>query len=102
MLSQSECTYRLDWDVYRGIDIIPCRYGEVGVWSESAYYARTREENVQATLRGIVGVRARGEVFVFEPDLLDCVAAAMGAVRLVTQAADHPPGAASAKPSPSR
>jgi hypothetical protein len=30
------------------------------------------------------------------------VAAAMGAERLITQAADHPPGAASAQPSPSR
>ena len=56
MMSLTECTYRLDWDVYRGIEVIPCRYGEIGIWSESTYYARTREEDVRAALQGIVGV----------------------------------------------
>ena len=102
MLNLSECTYRLDWDVYRGIDIVPCRYGEIGVWSESAYYVWTRDEDVRAALHAIGDVRARGEVFVFVPGLLDLVAAVMGADRLVTQAADHLPGASSGQPSPSR
>jgi hypothetical protein len=89
-LSLSECTYRLDRDVYRGINIIPCRHGEIGVWSEGAFYARTRDEDVRAALEAIGGVRARGEVFVLEPDLLDPVAEVMGAERLISEAVARP------------
>ena len=84
MLSLTECPYRLDWDVYRGIDLITCRHGEIGVWSGSAYYARTGDEDVRAALRAICGVRERGDVLVFEPDLLDAVAEVMGAKRLIS------------------
>ena len=82
MLSLTEYPYRLDWDVYRGIDVIPCRHGEIGVWSRSAFYARTRDENARVTLQALDGIRTRGAVFVFEPNRLDSVAEAMGADRL--------------------
>jgi hypothetical protein len=76
--------YKVDWDIYRGIDLIPCRHGEIGVWSGEACYARTGDEDVRVALRAIGGVRARGAVFVFEPDLLDSVAEVMGAERLIS------------------
>jgi hypothetical protein len=84
MLNLAECRYRLDWDVYRGIDLMPCRHGEIGVWSGSAYYARIGDADVRAALRAINGVRARGAVFVFEPDVLDSVAEVMGAERHIS------------------
>jgi hypothetical protein len=84
MLSLAECRDRLDWDVYRGIDLMPCRHGEIGVWSGSAYYARTGDADVRAALRAINGVRARCAVFVFEPDVLDSVADVMGAERHIS------------------
>ena len=90
MLSHTESPYRLDWDVYRGIDVIPCRHGEIGVWSSDALYARTGDEDVRAALCAIDGVRARGGVLVLEPDLLDQVAEVMGAERLIP-AADRRP-----------
>jgi hypothetical protein len=76
--------YKVDWDVYRGIDLIPCRHGEIGVWSGSVYYARTGNDDVRAALRAIAGVRTRGIILVFEPDLLDAVAEVMGAERLIS------------------
>jgi hypothetical protein len=101
MLNLVDLPYTLDWDVYRGVDVIPCRHGEIGVWSETALYARTRDEDVRAALRSIEGVRFRGEVFAFEPKALNQVAEAMGAERL-TRASDHPPVTASGPPPPSR
>jgi hypothetical protein len=90
MLSLAECRYRLDWDVYRGIDLIPCRHGEIGVWSGEACYARTGNEDVRAALRAIAGVRTRGVILVFEPELLDAVAEVMGAERLISEEMQKP------------
>jgi hypothetical protein len=84
MLSLSKCRYRLDWDVYRGIDLIPCRHGELGGWSGDAFYALTGNELVHAALLAIDGVRACGTALVFQPELLDPVAQLMGAERIVS------------------
>jgi hypothetical protein len=83
MLSLTGNPYQLDWDVHRGIDLIPCRHGEIGVWSGIAYYARTGDEEVRAALLAIGGVRKRGDALVFVPELLDAIAEVMGAKRLM-------------------
>lgn len=47
--------YKADWDVYRGIDLIPCRHGKTGVRSGSAYYARAGSADSRSSGAGQLG-----------------------------------------------
>jgi hypothetical protein len=86
--------YKLEWEVYRGIDVIPCRYGEIGIWSGDALYACTRDSSTGSILRAMEGVRARGWrdawgqfrlILIFEPPRLDAVAKVMGAELIISE-----------------
>jgi hypothetical protein len=91
--------YKLEWEVNRGVDVIPCRYGEIGIWSGDALYACTRDSSTGLTLQAMDGVRVRGWkdawghlrlILIFEPRCIDAVAEVMGAERLVSEAVARP------------
>ncbi len=91
--------YKVDWDVYRGIDVIHCQHGEIGIWSGAALYACTRDGDIGSILQGMDGVRVRGWmdqwgrfrlVVIFEPTELNAVAEVMGAERHDSEAEFRP------------